>query len=373
MMSFFHHLLVSILASVMAVPLFSSCKSEQGMMDASLLLPSSFTYNRQWQQARIVIGKDTDSVWVKGRGHSTFMQPKHPLELKWNTKKDFRGIKPHKHWVMLANFFDHSLMRNALAMEVARQTSLKSVTPKGLFVSLNVNGEGQGIYWMTERVKDKAKATDSLLKLDVYHWHNQRERGLSLDTFPSTLPLDTLSLVDWWLIHELCMNAEPNGPRSCYLRVTTDGRIAFGPVWDFDMAFNELGVDNGGDLRPKKFKTMKTLPPFLQGKEIRWLSVDSFYCDQSVFMRSLFHDKRFRQLSLQRWLQLRPRFVSLTQRIDQWTDLLRSKAPADQRKWNSLEPARFDSSSTWEEAVQRLKATYLKRIEAMDHLLSNLP
>lgn len=340
------------------------------MMDASLLLPVSFTYNRQWQQARLVIGKDTDSVWVKGRGHSTFMQPKHPFELQWEEKKEFRGMKAHKHWVMLANFFDHTLMRNALAMEVARQTSLKSVTPKGRFVSLSVNGDWQGIYWMSERVKDKVKRTDSLLKLDVYHWQKQRERGLSLDTIPSTLPLDTLSLVDWWLVHELCMNAEPNGPRSCYLRVT-DGRIAFGPVWDFDMAFNELGVDDGGDLRPQKFKTMKTLPPFLQGKDIRWLNVDSFYCDQSIFMRSLSHNKRFRQLSLQRWLQLRPHFLSLTHRIDQWTDLLRPKASADQQKWNAIEPARFDNSSTWEEAVKGLKTIYLKRIEAMDQLLKN--
>ena len=342
------------------------------MRDASLVLTDSFIYNRQWQQAQLVVGTDTNRVTIRGRGHSTFMQPKHPYEIRWAKKTSFAGLPKHRHVALLANFFDHSLMRNALAMEVARLTSLRDVTPQGCFVNLTVNGEWQGIYWASERVKDVA--TDSLLKLDVYHWEKQKTKGQMLDALPKDMRIDTLSFVDWWLVHEVCMNAEPNGPRSCYVRVADGSVLKAGPVWDFDMAFNPVGVDNGGDLRPEKFKYMQKLPPFLQGKRITWLTTDSLYCAHASIMESFLHDRNFCLLAQKRWRELRPHFASLLSRIDQWKRLLqRNGATADQQQWNAKEPARFDDSSSWEEAVEKLKQTYHQRLNTLGELVSNLP
>lgn len=359
-----------IAASAQLILVLASCKSGQGMADATLLLPDTFDYNRQWQLARIVQEGDTAQVMVRGRGHSTFAQPKHPYALRWEEKHSLGGLPHHRHALLLANFFDHSLLRNALAMEVARQTSLREVTPQDCFISLTVDNEWQGIYWASERVKDCVAHTDSLLRLDVYHWAEQRASGLPIDTQPSHFPIDTLSFVDWWLIHELCMNAEPKGPRSVYMRIVGDSVLKAGPVWDFDMAFNPLGVDDGGDLRPEKFKTMQTLPPFLQGKHIRWLTVDSFYLDQAPIMQPYIHDCHFRQLARERWHELRPRFASLTSRLRQWRrQLRRADAEKDQRKWNTLEPARFDDSASWTEAVVKLECTYRRRLQALDKLI----
>lgn len=352
--------------------LISSCKSVPCMRDASLVLTDSFSYSRQWQQAQLVVGTDTSRVTIRGRGHSTFMQPKHPYEIRWAKKTSFAGLPKHRHVALLANFFDHSLIRNALAMEVARQTSLRDITPQGNFVSLTVNGEWQGIYWASERVKDVV--ADSLLKLDVYHWEKQKTKGQILDALPQGMSIDTLSFVDWWLVHEVCMNAEPNGPRSCYVRVVADSVLKAGPVWDFDMAFNLVGVDDGGDLRPEKFKTMRTLPLFLQEKRIKWLTIDSLYCAHASTMEPFLHDRNFCLLAQKRWRELRPRFASLISRINQWKRLLRqSRASADQQKWNAKEPARFDASSSWEEAVENLKHTYKKRLKALGGQVSNLP
>ena len=368
------HIVLLITCNLLLLFVMASCKSSQGMVDATLLLPDTFVYNRQWQPAHLVQDGDTTSIMIKGRGHSTFVQPKHPYALRWGAKHSLGSLPRHRHAVLLANFFDHSLLRNALAMEVTRQTSLRDVTPQDCFVSLTVDDEWQGIYWASERVKDCVAHNDSLLRLDAYYQSEQRAANLPIDTLPSHIPIDTLSFVDWWLIHELCMNAEPNGPRSVYARIVGDSVLKAGPVWDFDMAFNPMGVDDGGDLRPEKFKTMHTLPPFLQGKVIRWLSVDSFYLDHAPIMQPFIHDSHFWRLARERWQELRPRFSSLTSRLRQWKrQLRRTGAEKDQRKWNTLEPARFDDATSWTEAIRKLERTYHRRLQTMDKLLGAEP
>lgn len=350
---------------------FASCQSTQRVEEAALLLPDNYTYNRQWQAALWIIGGDTLQVEVKGRGHSTFAQPKHPFDLRFVTKQSLVGLPAHRHFTLLANFFDHSLLRNALAMEVARQTSLANVVPQWRFITLSTNQKWQGVYWLCEGQRSKVSKSDSLLKLDVYHWQAQQQKGLPLDTLPRVAHIDSVSFADWWIIHELCMNAEPNGPRSCYVRVGAKGELKAGPVWDFDMAFNELGVDNGGDLRPLKFKTMRQLPAFLQGKTIRWFGVDSLYASHSQIISPLLRNAHFKQLVATRWQLLRPRFVQLSSQLSEWKRQLKHVAVRDQQQWNTAEPARFDPSTTWPKAVSRLQKVYQQRLQALDALLLN--
>ena len=51
---------------------------------------------------------------LEGRGHSTSDKPKKPYNIKLDKQESFFGLPARDRWVMLANFFDHSLMRNAL-------------------------------------------------------------------------------------------------------------------------------------------------------------------------------------------------------------------------------------------------------------------
>lgn len=358
--------------------LFLSCRHAENVATGNLhfmnlLLTAPNQYTREWQTSRLVVSSsDTLSLETRGRGHSTFAQPKHPYSLRFSSKHPLASLPPHHHFVLLANFFDHSLMRNALAMEVSRQTSLKPLTPQWRFISLNVDGKWQGVCWLSERVKDLVEKGDSLLKMDVYEWASQREKGLPPDTLPQGMQLDTISFADWWLVHELCMNAEPNGPRSCYAIITADRRLKAGPAWDFDMAFNEVGIDNGGDLRPQKFKGMATLPPFLHGKTIRWLTIDSLYCPNSFMVKKLLKDRHFQSIVKKRWHTLLPRFKRLIPFIDKTAKTLASQASADQERWNKLEPARFDDATTWTQAVDKLRNTYKQRLESLNHLIENL-
>lgn len=358
--------------------LFLSCRHAENVTTGNLpsmnlLLTAPNQYSREWQPSRLVVSSsDTLTLETRGRGHSTFAQPKHPYALRFASKHPLASLPPHRHFVLLANFFDHSLLRNALAMEVSRHTSLKSLTPQWRFVSLAVDGKWQGVYWLSERVKDLVAQSDSLLKMDVYEWASQRDKGLPPDTLPQDMRLDTISFADWWLVHELCMNAEPNGPRSCYAIITADKRLKAGPAWDFDMAFNEVGVDNGGDLRPQKFKGMATLPPFLHGKTIRWLTTDSLYASNSFMVKNLLKDEHFKRVVKKRWHTLFPRFKRLTSFIDKTAKSLASQATADQQRWNKIEPARFDNATTWTQAVRKLKYTYEQRLKSLNYIIEKL-
>ena len=336
----------------------------------SLLQQRPTEYSRQWHKAQLVTPDgDTLAAEIRGRGHSTFAQPKHPYALRLSSRQSLLTLPANRRYVMLANFFDHSLLRNALALEAAKQTSLADCTPLyGLF-SLNVDGVNQGVYTLTQTVAQTTGA-DSLLKLDRYHWDEQRAKSAPLDTIPANAKIDSLSFADYYILMELCMNAEPCGPRSVYMRLTPEGVLKAGPVWDFDMAFNTVGIDNGGDLRPERFRNARQLPPFLQGKTITWLSPDSsLYCAEAPIFSSLLTDANFRSLVSRRWHELRPKFNELRHYIRSAARRIRSVADSDQQHWNSLDKARFDPSTTWDTAVSHLQNLYMRRLKALDALL----
>ena len=53
------------------------------------------------------------------RGNTSQVYPKKPLALKFNDKKSVLGMPAHKRWVLLANWLDHSMIRNAVAFDIA--------------------------------------------------------------------------------------------------------------------------------------------------------------------------------------------------------------------------------------------------------------
>ena len=86
-------------------------------------------------------GKDSvvyqsDSLKIKGRGNTTWqVYPKKPYALKLHPKANLIGTGKTSRWVLLANWMDRTLLRNQVAFEAARRTSLEW-TPSGIFVKL---------------------------------------------------------------------------------------------------------------------------------------------------------------------------------------------------------------------------------------------
>lgn len=89
---------------------------------------------------------------IKGRGNSTWNRPKKPYALKLKTAREIMGMPAHKRWVLLANYYDGSFMRNTAAIYFSRLFEL-DWTVHGEFVDLVLNGKYKGLYWLGEAIK----------------------------------------------------------------------------------------------------------------------------------------------------------------------------------------------------------------------------
>ena len=89
---------------------------------------------------------------IKGRGNYTWIWEKKPFALKLDKKREVLGMPAHKRWVLLANWRDHTLLRNDVTFELSRRAGLP-YTVRGQFVELEFNGEYQGNYYLCEQIK----------------------------------------------------------------------------------------------------------------------------------------------------------------------------------------------------------------------------
>lgn len=108
------------------------------------------------------IDTDMELKFIRTRGNGTFGGAKKPYEIKLNEKAGVLGMEKSKKWVLLANHYDRSLLRNKLVYDFANSyTSLKS--EDGRYVDVFMNGEYLGNYYLCEKVevaKHRVNITD---------------------------------------------------------------------------------------------------------------------------------------------------------------------------------------------------------------------
>ncbi len=89
---------------------------------------------------------------IKGRGNSTFVQPKRPYQIKFTGRVSLFGMPPAKRWLLLANHKDHAMVRNSVLYEAAQR--LGERYPNGdQFVDLYINGQYLGTYELCQKVE----------------------------------------------------------------------------------------------------------------------------------------------------------------------------------------------------------------------------
>ena len=231
------------------------------------------------------------------RGNVTQQMPKKAFAVKLDKKSGVLDMKPHKRWVLLANWKDRTLMRNAVAFGIAKKFKETfpndgiAWNPSGQFVELVYNGVHVGNYYLCEQIKidgNRLDINDPYDKDDAYSG-NPADYGYLLEcddaydetwkfltkkyipflfkddgnddmlnyasTFVRGLEekitagnyaeayenMDLTSMVDFLLIQELMMNSEMKHPKSCYTYIN-NGKFYAGPIWDFD--WNTLPVSS---------------------------------------------------------------------------------------------------------------------------------
>ena len=233
------------------------------------------------------------------RGNVSQKMPKKPFAVKLDKKSGIflndsdqtNDLPAHKRWVLLANWSDRTLMRNAIAFGIAdifKQTFPNDGigwNPSGQFVELVYNGVHVGNYYLCEQVKidgNRLDISDPYDKDDAYSG-NAEDYGYLLESddaydedvkfiTKTYIPfqfkddadgggdmlsyakaivngidenlyngkwtdafakMDMSSFVDFLLIQELTMNGELSHPKSVYTYID-GGKLYAGPIWDFD-------------------------------------------------------------------------------------------------------------------------------------------
>ncbi|MCQ2469191.1 MAG: CotH kinase family protein [Ruminococcus sp.] len=95
---------------------------------------------------------------VKVRGNWTTLYPKKPLRIKFESKQNLLGLNDgaeFKNWLLLAEYKDASMLRNKSAFYAAREILSEDglYAPDAEFVQVEVNGEYQGMYLLTEMLQ----------------------------------------------------------------------------------------------------------------------------------------------------------------------------------------------------------------------------
>ena len=95
---------------------------------------------------------------IRGRGNSTWMKSdKKPFKIKLENKTDVFGLGSNKHWVLVANAFDPSYIKDRITAWLGDKLGFE-FTPRGVPVDLVITGSEYGTkymgsYYLSENVR----------------------------------------------------------------------------------------------------------------------------------------------------------------------------------------------------------------------------
>ena len=275
---------------------------------------------------------------IRGRGNTTWMFPKKPYRLKLAATTALLGMPANKHWVLLANYSDKTMLRNDLSFALSRMLGM-AWTPRSQFVDVRLNGQYVGLYQLTEHVRiapervniATMKVTDTsdtnitggyLLEADERRgqtfcfnstmtrmvwcaadpetlgdagWEKQRayitnyiartDSAIFSSTFtdPATgyaAFINVESAINYYMVQEVVKNVDGNLRFGASFSKPRGGKLTFGPVWDFDLALGNVNY-NGADL------------------------VDGWYSRQAQWYTRLFQDPGFKARYKERWAEMK--------------------------------------------------------------------
>lgn len=360
-----------------------------------------------WSQGRLKIKstnqqEEADLITeIRCRGNSTAGMEKKPYRLKLNIKYNLLGLPAkEKNWVLLANYADKTLIRNALAFKISELVGLE-FSPSVRFVDVVMNGSFDGNYMVTDRMEvnkfrvpvEKQEITDIhqpeitggyLLEIDGFAnrepVHFSTSRGMPITIkYPKNDEInnvqqeyitnyvrnfedilfspdfndkelgyralvDTTSLINWYIACELTGNSDSFWSTYFYKK-RSDNKLYFGPLWDFDIAFNN---DNRlGDATNKLMRERAH--------------------SYRTWIERFWQDEWFRRAVNNRWKKLLEEDIlaELNSYIIETANLIDQSQQKNFERWNILnrpvylEMYLFD---TYEEGVDFLSSYLVKRV-----------
>ena len=219
---------------------------------------------------------------TRERGNASRDFPKKPWRIKFDKKQNVLDAPAKaKKWTLINNYGDKTLMRNLLAFELSHRMGM-SYTPYGTAVDVLMNGEYKGCYQLCDQIdinKNRVPITEMtpedndgdaltggyLIEVDAYanketSWFNSNkgnpvtikspddneitpQQSQYIKSYFNTMEqqwstyLDLNSFLRHFLVGELSGNTDTYWSVYMY-KDRNDSKLYTGPVWDFDLAFN---------------------------------------------------------------------------------------------------------------------------------------
>lgn len=330
-------------------------------------------------------------VDIKARGNNTWYFPKKPYRLKFDKKQTFPGLNKAKSFVLLANYLDNSLMKNAVAFRTAQLVGMPFAN-NAVPVEVYLNGTKRGSYMLTNKVginsgsvdideeegvlwewdtyfdepyKFKSKrfsmpvmmkdpdveelGSDDPVLTDSYwnFWRADMELALAkVYAGKWDEVLDPEQFVKFVLVNNIVHNNEITHPKSTFVyKVRAGEKYCFGPVWDFDWALGFTQTNPG-------------------------LRLATSGRDGYLFFKQIFETDSFKELFKKELDNFyNNKLDSLLSYIDDYSEEIRISALEDAELWP------MDHQYDWEPALRHaghfddnvafIKDFILKRIEAI--------
>ena len=298
------------------------------------------------------------------------------------------GMPAHKRWVLLANWLDHSMIRNTVAFDIAH-TIEKAWMEKGLepgipwnvhgqnvelvFVESNGTGHHVGNYLFCEQIKIDGNRLDIqdpyedvtnptletcgyLFEIDNnYDEDYQCKTSNSVPVmFKDAMPdqtifnaikskiqgiednldagnysaayqnLDIYSVIDQLIIWELTMNREYGDPRSVYYFMDGNNKLSAGPVWDFDRGTFQNTAE------AKSMGNSDRAKPYNEWMYWRTAENDG---DSYIWYRQLAKDATFKKAVQDRWKVIYPYLQGVSDQIRMYGETLKLSFESDSAMW----------------------------------------
>ena len=358
---------------------------------------------------------------IKIRGKSTSNgSDKKPYRIKFNEQQKILGLPgSYKKWVLIANFYDKSLMRNALAFKISEIMQFE-YTPRCKPVDVILNGDYRGNYYLCDHIDigknriniDKMEKTDInepnlsggyFLEVDgggsFYGYTNfKTNRGIQwkinypkedeivseqinyitakLNKFENEIyngifdSIDLDSYSKFFLVEEFCGDPDAVWSSLYFIKKRNDDKFYFGPVWDFD-----LGFDNDQRLTPTNDK-----PQFA-------FNYGASAGTMMDFTKTLIGHKTVMEHIQKTWEKLSGMGLNqniLMQFIEQTKAEIQESSDLNYMKWDNYQkeknPWGWDwgdmggfgrISENFEDAVNRLKDYVMKRFNSLGNLINS--
>ena len=323
-------------------------------------------------------------IKIRGRGNSTWDMPKKSYQFKLDEKHNLFNFPEDKKWLMLANYSDKTMLRNALAFELG-YLSILDWTPNYHFAEVVINGKAKGLYQFTEKVEtgddNRVKIGDEgfLLEVDqlsridyddISFWTEkkllfvvkdpdlesgsselekiksyviQTENVLYSEEFDDPFNgyskyIDVDSFVDWYLINEISKNNDAIFFSSVYMNYVQGGKLKMGPIWDFDIAFGNINYNNNE-------------------------KIDGFYVKNAPWIERLFQDKFFVEKVKSRYNYFYSNKNTIIDKSNYYSEQLAQARFNNENTWNVLGkyvwPNNVTFNSSWSSSPFKEEQNYL--------------